>query len=529
MGKRRERKRDALKTNSTAKSGVEEALNTLMSSVQTWDRITRGDERLKPIEEHPKVYPSVVIREFKKSSRLGQRWFAGMVACLGDFDIMARPLKELVLSPEIFSEVKKEVAELLSERGHPLDQEIVEAVNKSQGLSSALISKFTEGEDAGESEGKLSDVLSLPPDIAKSILREVVQEVEGSALPLAKEILQEGENPLSIYLVDLMGATPSDELIEVLLEAAGDKSKGELHKAAKKAIYRLRASGIEIGEIERTHQSILSTPEYKFFGACASLIDGEGNRMLWLARTKALGGLHLINCMMNDRKGIIDCHVYETNKKNYQEITDLISEQYSAVEIDADYCSHLIEKAAKLNAQSDTSLPEDYLQAQQVIGEVEKAFDKPLIYDHFNETEIYPNQLLLTSSAKLLEHERFASWIIPSEDMEPYNFKLQEAQKSRIVLSETSQKERIEDIVNQAADELFQAELKSIFRRRLEENAYILYKLGNQDDAKLALVAGLALDDENLPPHRHPFVSSLVKRSLTVADEESKDKLITPP
>ncbi len=55
MGKRRERKRDALKTNSTSKSGVEEALNTLMSSVQTWDRITRGDERLKPIEEHPKV------------------------------------------------------------------------------------------------------------------------------------------------------------------------------------------------------------------------------------------------------------------------------------------------------------------------------------------------------------------------------------------------------------------------------------------------------------------------------------------
>jgi hypothetical protein len=529
MSRHKERKRETARAKSAEKLQAEEALKTLMCSVQTWDRLGRGSEKLGPLEEHPQVYPSLLIREFRKSSRHGQRWFVGLMACLKDFTPMAEPLLNIALNPEIYTEVKQELSALLEERGHSLGQDTINAIDESRSLSAELISELQKEDNGEKIEEKLPRIFALPEALGKSLLREVLEEVEGRALPLARAILEKGENPLSLYLMELLASTSSHELQQILVDAAGDKSKKELHKAAKKALYRLRSAGVQLEETRSASESILRAPRYTFFGASASLIDAEGNRMLWLARTKALGGLHLVNCLINDEKGVLECYVYETNRKNYQEVMDQMMAIYTAVEIDPLYCVHLIEEAAKLNAGSDTALPQEYLEAQQIIGKAERAFDRPMIYDHFREEEIYPNPVLLESGGRLFELDEFKGWHIPSDEMEPYNFKLQEAQESRIILSEQSQTERIEDIIGTAADELFQEKLRMLYSRRLEENALVLYLLDRRDDAKLALVAAVALKDESLPPRRQPFCSSLIERSLTLAEEESKDRLITPP
>lgn len=529
MGRRSDLKRELSRGRPSLKPQVEEALKTVMCSVQTWDRHARGDEKLKLLEEHPEVYPAVVIRELKKSSRHGQKWFAGMMSCLADFAPVAEPLKEAVLSPEIQTEVKKELASLLSERGHPLNQDLVDAINKSRALSATLISDLKGGETPEGFMGKVGEVFALPEPLAKSVLREVVQEDEERALPLVRAVLKGGGGSLPSYLTELLATTSSRELHRALLDAAEDKSRPELHKAAKKAIYRLRTSGVELKETEGERTTALRAPEYKFIGANASLIDGDGNRMVWLARTKAMGGVLLINCMVNDGKGVVECKAFGTNKKGFQEISGLIREEHSGVEIDPEYCCYIMEEAAKLNAKSYTALPEDYLEVRQIIERPGRHFDKPLIYNQMAESEIYPNPRLLNSSSDLLEHDEFRGWFIPPQMMEPFNFKLQEARESRIILSELSQKERVEDIINRAVDELFQGDLKTVYRRRLEENAYILYKLGKETEAKLALVAAIAIDDANLPPHRHPFLNTLVRRSLALTDEESRNKVIAPP
>jgi len=509
------------------KSQAEEALKTLMCSVQTWDKMPRGDQKLKSLEKQPRIYPFIVIREFKKSSKHGQKWFLGLMNCLQDFAPMAEPVKELLYSPDIYSEIKEELAILLSERGHPLDQDTMKAIKESRSLSSLFISALEKGEE-DRIKVQLPRLFSLPEEWGKSLLREVIKEVEGRALPLVRAALQEGENPVTEYLLELLGSTTSEELHQLLMEVARNHERKELQKAAKKAVYRLRSSGVDV-KITPDQKSILRPPEYKFYGATATAIDGEGKRMLWLARTKALGGLHLINCLLSDIKGILDCSVYDTNKKSYKEINSLIFTQYSAAAIEPEYCSYLIEKAAKLNAESDTALPEEYLQARHIIGDAGKTYTRPPIYEHFDQNDIYPNQMLLNSCARLLELEEFKGWFISREKMEPYNFKLQEAQESRIVLSEVSQKERIDNIINDAVDELLQGELKTTYRRRLEENAYILFRKNRQDDAKLALIAAIALDDENLPPHRHPFFINLARRSFTLIEEESRGRLISPP
>ncbi len=527
MGKRKEKKKETAGAKSAIKSQAEEALKTLMCSVQTWDKLPRGDQKLKFLEEQPRIYPFIVIREFKKSSKHGQKWFLGLMNCLQDFAPMAEPVKELLYSPDIYTEIKEELATLLSERGCPLDQDTMNAIKESHSLSSLFISALEKGEE-GRIREQLPRLFSLPEERGKSLLKELLKELEGRALPLIRAALEEGENPVTEYLLELLGTTSSEELHKLLMEVARDSERKELQKAAKKAVYRLRSSGVDV-KIASDQKSILRAPEYKFYGAIATTIDGEGNRMLWLARTKALGGLHLINCLLSDIKGILDCSVYDTNKKSYKEINSLISTQYSAAEIEPEYCSYLIEEAAKLNAKSDTALPEEYLQARHIIGDAGKTYARPPIYDHFDENDIYPNQMLLNGCGRLLELDEFKGWFISRDKMEPYNFKLQEAQESRIVLSEVSQKERMENIINDAADELLRGELKTIYRHRLEENAYILYRKNRQDDAKLALIAAIALDDENLPPHRHPFFIDLARRSLTLTEEETKGRLISPP
>jgi hypothetical protein len=150
---------------------------------------------------------------------------------------------------------------------------------------------------------------------------------------------------------------------------------------------------------------------------------------------------------------------------------------------------------------------------------------KPLIYLHLLEEESKVRSDLLDRSASLFEVPSFQTWLLEEGETQKYLTLLKEASESRIVLTPYQKEGRVMDIYRQAVEELFDKPRRSLFRRRLEEMAYVLWKTGKQNEAQMALAAGLGMESEGGILSLHPFLLELVKRSLTARlEEEAKKK-----
>jgi hypothetical protein len=131
---------------------------------------------------------------------------------------------------------------------------------------------------------------------------------------------------------------------------------------------------------------------------------------------------------------------------------------------------------------------------------------------------------LLDRSPFLFQLPHFQDWLLEEEEGKKYMGLLKEASESPLVLSPFQKEARFIDIYRQAVSELFDPGRKSLYRRRLEEMAYFLWKTGKESDAQMTLTAALAMESEGGVFSTHPFLLELVKRSLTAALEEEARK-----
>jgi len=125
--------------------------------------------------------------------------------------------------------------------------------------------------------------------------------------------------------------------------------------------------------------------------------------------------------------------------------------------------------------------------------------------------------------------EGVINWVLEPEDVEPYVRTVKEAGESRIVLNPTQKEGWLQGIYQQALGELFPPERRLLYKRRLEEMAYILLKLDRSDEAKCCLAAALDLEKEISSLRPNPFLLQLVIISIYRAMTERYEKAEKEP
>jgi hypothetical protein len=93
---------------------------------------------------------------------------------------------------------------------------------------------------------------------------------------------------------------------------------------------------------------------------------------------------------------------------------------------------------------------------------------------------------------------------------------------SPIVLSDAQKKERVHGIQADTANQFFTNERKIIFKKRLEEVAYILLKKNHLEKAELAVYAALALDSSDLQAASNRFCMGMIKAGFKYFDSVNK-------
>jgi len=348
------------------------------------------------------------------------------------------------------------------------------------------------------------------------------EEIFQSILPLFKKNPQTGGK-----LAELIVIIPDQrvgKLLHQMFEATQDK---KIRKIIKRSLYRLKSKGIATEEIlSDKERSILRPFQADPKEGFASGIDFLGQRLLWLVIPHPGRGLTVLHGITSDVQGLVDFSQDEMTRKGFRSFFEEAQEKnpFPLVDMEPSYVALLFTQAHQLSLEKKGISSQDYLRAKLEIESIKKEYMKPLIYSYLQNDEIEGDDKLLKRGGDLLKADFFDSWRIEEDLIRPFADEVWEAEESKIVLNPTQKEVRFQGIYQKALTDLFSGERKFLYQRRLEEMAYVLFKLGRGEEAKISLAVAIDLEKPLNPIQPNPFLSQLVIKSIFSLLAEAYEK-----
>jgi len=381
--------------------------------------------------------------------------------------------------------------------------------------------------------GKTKKEPPLDPAV-KDRLDQILGEIttaQGLGIPpheiLKKTSFDFKENPsLVISLIDALAGMPSSHIAQSLLEMMREARDKKVIKVIKRSLYRLRQKGIKWDEKTTDKKPAFTPPKPAEPEGYLSAIDSSGSRILILARSVPMRGLVVVFSIVSDREGIQQFTVSRFNKKDFREFLKgfISSAEFPAIEAPGAYCLHLLKETGALSQSLSKVLPQGYREVEREFSDVTWDEPAPLIYQLIREDEVKDLPHRLKDSARLHEIMPFSTWRLEEQEVGKYASQITEAGQSRIVLRPDQKEARIDTIYREALGEVFPEEKRLLWKRRLEEMAYVLLKTGKDDEARATLSAAVDLKNPFSPIEPNPFIWGLLLKSIQILLETDKEK-----
>jgi hypothetical protein len=384
-----------------------------------------------------------------------------------------------------------------------------------------LISVMTEGMD-------MKDVQAIIDKI-KGDLQEEKSEEE-----ILESLLQLSEkDPGTIEKVaDSLAGLPHERVAKVLQRMLQGFEGKKVRKVIKRSLYRLKSKGVAIEKSPSDKEKPVLHPfqaeSPKGYG---TPVDSLGQRLFILVIPHVGRGWAVLQGVVSDTKGIVDFSGEEMTRKGFRSFFQGIQEKipFPLVEVEVSYVAFLLEQAHRLNLQNGSPSSRDFLRSKNELEPIKKEYERPLIYSHLRIEELEENDRMLRGSENLLKSDLFVGWRIPEGEIRPYADAALEAEESKIVLSQAQKEARFQEIYRRALSDLFPEHKRLLYKKRLEEMAYVLLQLKREEEARMSLAAAIDLEKPSNPFQPNPFLFQLVVRSvitlLAEAQEKKKEEL----
>ena len=316
------------------------------------------------------------------------------------------------------------------------------------------------------------------------------------------------------------------EILSELRKAFPQKS---VQKAVRKAVFRLKQRGITLpdGEPDQAPTFAVAKEEPS---AYIGPIDGSGNRPLLIVLPRGASGVDLAMGAVNDEQGIIEFIYGRYSKKRMKEVRDLFfSKVPHMVETTLSHAARVLEHAYRKEEGKPGPATGEYLRLRPwLIGNVEIR-DRLVVADHIPLDSVTADMLTPTQIEKLLQHKLMISWVLDPEKLSPLSEAIASAQESPIFISEGQRREHMSKIKEEGIIKLFGEKERMVFRMRLEEMAYVFFKMGEETLARLCLAAALSLEEKAPLLKANPFLNALVDRSLGQSRKTARSSPIILP
>lgn len=332
---------------------------------------------------------------------------------------------------------------------------------------------------------------------------------------------------LTIGVVERLASILDPKIVHLLQHMLEIYREKWIRKAIKRSLYKMKSRGVPIEEIHSEKKESILRPlrvePPKGFG---NGYDMEWNRLLILTLTRPGRGLMVLHGLVNDQEGLINFYGGEISKKELKNFFDKVKKVSPTplVEIEAPYIALLFTRAYHRTLMKRGTPPPDYLRFKGEIEKMKKEYERPLIYSYLEAEKIEGDEGLLRRAGDLLKTDLFASWVIGEEEIKPYADEVWEAEESRLILNQSQKEARFQDIYQRALSNLFPEEKRFLYQWRMEEMAYLLLKLGREEEAKTSLKVALDLKKPINLFQPNPFLYQLVIKSIYTFLKEAYEK-----
>jgi hypothetical protein len=305
------------------------------------------------------------------------------------------------------------------------------------------------------------------------------------------------------------------ELLGSFIKAFPQK---EVQKAARKILFKLKQKGISIPDSDTESKAgfILSRQDKEEPKAYVGPIDGDGSRPILIAIPQIPQGHDLGMGVVNDELGILEFSFRRYSRKNAKEMQKVFFEKVpSMVETSLSHAAALLERAYDLRTGKGESSG-DYVRLRPWLLDHARFLETLNVYDLFPSDAVSKDTLTESQIQKLLNQEYMATWIVDPEKLRSVIEEINEAEQSRILVSEIQKIERINQIKQASVAKLYPDTQRTILKERLEEMAYVFFKSGEEPYARLALACAMSLEDKDSLLRVNPFLSALLEKSLNL-------------
>ena len=316
---------------------------------------------------------------------------------------------------------------------------------------------------------------------------------------------------------------------EILSEIRKTFPQKTVQKALRRAVFRLKQRGITLPDSEPDEAPAFAVAKEEP-SAYVGPIDGSGSRPLLIVLPRGASGVDLAMGAVSDEQGFIEFIYGRYSKKRVNEVKELFfSKVPHMVETTLSHAARVLEHAYRKEEGKPGPATGEYLRLRPwLIGNVEIR-DRLVVADHIPLDSVTADMLTPTQIEKLLQHKLMISWVLDPEKLSPLSEAIASAQESPILISEGQRREHMSKIKEEGIIKLFGEKERMVFRMRLEEMAYVFFKMGEETLARLCLAAALSLEEKAPLLKANPFLNALVDRSLGQSRKTARSSPIILP
>lgn len=346
----------------------------------------------------------------------------------------------------------------------------------------------------------------------------------GDATPATLLALAGRDAALDRAIVERLGTVVDAAHAVALRDLAADaEQRGwkAVVKDARRALYRFGQRGIAAPEAPAAppppRRATTSLEGW------VSGIDGRGDRLVWIAKARAGGGLLVMTAILNEPRGLRDVNLAELPRKSLRRMHDDLRARHHVrmIEVDGAYCDALLaEGYERARAAGVAEAVGHYPTLRARLTTQPPAPREPPMIARVA-PDAARDEAAVADGGKLLDELDFATWLLDRETLAPHLEAIRAARESPIVLSAPQQAERVQAALERAERELFDDAHASAYRRRLEEMAFVLHMSDRADLARIAASTAASIAAGATPI---PFFTELLRRSVGafVVEDEVK-------
>jgi len=325
----------------------------------------------------------------------------------------------------------------------------------------------------------LDFLFSLPDEEQMNLIRSLQEDYSSESL--VNVVIPAFESRLishmDEFLIKIIGETKSPMGVRVLKDFLEYTQDEKLAKKAQISINTLRLAGIDPGEDGSPEKKEQITEKSNIYEFHTNIPDGLGNQAIIASRERINGDILVMNVVVNDVHGIIDCFgFYGISKNDFRRIVARFQEKSTGIPVTAEYCKYFLDRAEKINKRNNMPIPYEYLAWKPLLSDVD-----PITYEEMeDQANKWVDEKFIKDGHLMYKFPDLNHWFFEEEDHSAIKYSFERIVKGLVEKKDyyKENKPGLQDFLESELDnlmgEIYTEEVRQMYKYRLQNIAYLL-------------------------------------------------------